>query len=68
MEKRGSRIVNVLLILEVDKMVNLSNEDRNVEVPRLAADGYVARNLPSLEVRAFDGKGSTSEIDVGDVD
>ena len=44
------------VILEVDKMINLSNDNRNIEVLRLAASGYVARNLQSLEAQAFDGK------------
>lgn len=43
------------LIIEVDEMVNLSNENRNVEVLRLAANGHVARDLRPLKAQAFDG-------------
>lgn len=43
------------VILEVDEMVNLSNENRNVEVLRLVANGYVSRDLRPLKAQAFDG-------------
>lgn len=43
------------VILEVDKTVNVSSENRNVVVLRLAANGYVARDLQPLKAQAFDG-------------
>ena len=44
------------VISEVDEVVNLFKENRKLEVLRLAANGYVARDLRPLEAQAFDGK------------
>lgn len=53
--KRGGQACKII-INEVDEAVNCSNENEKVEVLRLVANGYVARDLQQLKAPAFNGK------------
>lgn len=45
-----------VIINEVDEVVNSSTENQKLEVLRLVANGYIARDLRQLKAQAFNGR------------